>query len=99
MTYIVTQLCLDCKYTDCVEVCPTDAFHEGLNSLYINPDTCIDCDACVSECPVNAIFSDANLPSQYASDKILNANECHKYPVIAKKITPLKGPKCVNPNA
>ncbi|HYY58281.1 MAG TPA: 4Fe-4S binding protein, partial [Pyrinomonadaceae bacterium] len=52
MTYVVTELCVDCKYTDCAAVCPVEAFHDLPDRLYINPDTCIDCDACVPECPV-----------------------------------------------
>ena len=57
MTYVVTELCVDCKYTDCAAVCPVEAFHELPDRLYINADTCIDCDACVPECPVEAIFA------------------------------------------
>ena len=53
MTYTVTANCEKCKYTDCVEVCPVEAFHEGPDMLYINPETCIDCNACVEECPIN----------------------------------------------
>ena len=48
---------MDCVYTSCVDVCPVEAFHEGPDRLLINPDTCIDCDACVPECPVEAIYS------------------------------------------
>jgi ferredoxin len=54
MTYVVVELCVDCKYTDCAAVCPVEAFHELPDRLYINADTCIDCDACVPECPVEA---------------------------------------------
>src|SRR5206468_4742278 len=66
MSYIVTQHCVDCKYTDCVSVCPVDAFHEGPRMVYINPDTCVNCDACVPACPIEAIFSEENLPSKFA---------------------------------
>jgi ferredoxin len=55
MTYVVTDECIKCKYTDCVEVCPVDCFYEGENMLVINPDECIDCGVCVPECPVDAI--------------------------------------------
>ena len=58
MTYTVTENCEKCKYTDCVEVCPVEAFHEGPDMLYINPETCIDCNACVEECPVEAIYDE-----------------------------------------
>ena len=61
MTYVVSQHCVDCKYTDCVTVCPVDAFHEGPRTVYINPDTCVNCDACVPACPVEAIYSEENL--------------------------------------
>ena len=59
MTYIVNDLCIGCKHTDCVEVCPVDCFYEGENTLVIHPDECIDCGACEPECPVDAILSDA----------------------------------------
>ena len=56
MTYIVTDNCIACKYTDCVEVCPVDCFYEGENMLVIHPDECIDCGVCEPECPVEAIY-------------------------------------------
>ncbi|WP_041682745.1 ferredoxin FdxA [Pusillimonas sp. T7-7] len=58
MTYLVTEACIQCKYTDCVTVCPMDCFMEGPNFLVINPDECIDCSICVAECPLGAIVSD-----------------------------------------
>ena len=58
MSYVVTEKCVDCKFTSCVSVCPVDAFHELPDRLYINPETCIDCNACMDECPVEAILSD-----------------------------------------
>ncbi len=58
MTYIVTESCIRCKYTDCVEVCPVDCFYEGENMLVIHPDECIDCGVCEPECPVEAIVPD-----------------------------------------
>jgi ferredoxin len=60
MTYVVTENCITCKYTDCVEVCPVDCFYEGENMLVIHPDECIDCGVCVPECPAEAIFSDVD---------------------------------------
>ena len=57
MTYVVTENCIKCKYTDCVEVCPVDCFYEGENMLVINPDECIDCGVCVPECPAEAIVA------------------------------------------
>ena len=56
MTHVVTEACVRCKYTDCVAVCPVDAFREGRNMLVIDPDECIDCAVCIPECPVDAIF-------------------------------------------
>jgi len=65
MAYVVTEPCIRCKYTDCAAVCPVDAFREGPNFLAIDPNECIDCDACVSECPVNAIFPDDEVPEKW----------------------------------
>ena len=65
MTYTVTENCNNCKYTDCVEVCPVEAFHEGPTMLYINPESCIDCNACVEECPVEAIFDEDSVPEEW----------------------------------
>ena len=56
MTFVITESCIKCKYTDCVEVCPVDCFYEGPNFLAIHPDECIDCALCVPECPVDAIL-------------------------------------------
>ena len=61
MTFVVTEQCIKCKYTDCVEVCPVDCFHEGPNMLVIDPDECIDCTLCEPECPVEAILSEDDL--------------------------------------
>ena len=62
MAFIVTESCIQCKHTDCVEVCPVDCFYEGPNFLVINPNECIDCGLCEPECPVDAIFSEDELP-------------------------------------
>jgi ferredoxin len=62
MTYVITEPCINCKYTDCVDVCPVDCFREGPNFLVIDPDECIDCTLCVAECPVNAIFPEDEVP-------------------------------------
>lgn len=67
MTYVVTEACIKYKYTDCVEVCPVDCFHEGPNFLAINPQECIDCAVCVPTCPVNAIYSEDDLPKEQKS--------------------------------
>ncbi|MEX0680782.1 MAG: ferredoxin FdxA [Balneolales bacterium] len=73
MTYVVTEPCINCKYTDCVSVCPVDAFREGPNFLTISPDDCIDCDACVPECPVEAIYPDDEVPEKWEHYTELNA--------------------------
>lgn len=65
MPYVVTEPCIQCKYTNCAAVCPVDAFREGPNFLVIDPMECIDCDACVSECPVEAIYPDDEVPEKW----------------------------------
>ena len=72
MTYVVTEACIKCKYTDCVEVCPVDCFYEGDNMLVIHPDECIDCGLCEPECPVNAIFVDTDVPPNWKNFIELN---------------------------
>lgn len=62
MAYVITESCINCKYTDCVDVCPVDCFREGPNFLIIDPDECIDCTLCVAECPVEAIFPEDEVP-------------------------------------
>lgn len=99
MAYVVTESCVDCKYTDCAEVCPVEAFHEDANILYINPETCIDCDACVPMCPVEAIFPEDDVPESSQSYIALNAEKAPDLPTISEKRDALKGEKCVNPNA
>ena len=65
MTMVVTQPCFGCKDKSCLPVCPADCFHEDADMLYINPDDCIDCEACVQECPVEAIFHEDDVPDQW----------------------------------
>lgn len=65
MAYVVTEPCINCKYTNCAAVCPVDAFREGPNFLTIDPLECIDCDACVAECPVEAIYPDDEVPMEW----------------------------------
>lgn len=99
MAYVVTESCIDCKYTSCASVCPVEAFHEAPDRLYINAETCIDCNACVPECPVEAIYPDYDVPEKSAEFTAMNAEEAPKFPVIVEEKDPLKGPKCVDPNA
>jgi len=82
MTYVVGENCIKCKYTDCVDVCPVDCFHEGPNFLVIDPEECIDCTLCVPECPANAIFADDELPADQASFLALNEELSREWPVI-----------------
>ena len=85
MTYVVTENCIKCKYMDCVEVCPVDCFHEGPNFLVIDPDECIDCTLCEPECPVEAIFSEEELPPGQEEFIQINAELAKKWPVITEK--------------
>lgn len=82
MTHVVTEACIRCKYTDCVDVCPVDCFHEGPNFLAIDPDECIDCAVCVPECPVNAIYAEEDVPPSQASFIPLNVELSKNWPVI-----------------
>ena len=74
MTFVVTESCIKCKLTDCVEVCPVDCFHEGPNFLVIDPDECIDCGACVPVCPVEAIFALEDTPDDSEAFIFKNAD-------------------------
>ena len=66
MPYVVAEPCINCRYTDCVEVCPVDCFYQGPNFLVIHPEECIDCNACVPVCPTEAIYADDELPEEWA---------------------------------
>lgn len=85
MPHVVTQPCFGCKYTDCVVVCPCDCFYEGEQMLYIDPIECIDCGACVPECPVDAIMVDSEVPEDQQSFIALNAEMYEKCPNITQK--------------
>lgn len=83
MTYLVTEKCINCKYTDCVDVCPADCFYEGPNSVVIMPSACVDCGLCVDQCPVNAIVPESDLSAekrQYYFD--LNQQFAQRWPNI-----------------
>ncbi len=82
MTFVVTEDCIKCKYTDCVEVCPVDCFHEGPNFLVIDPDECIDCTLCEPECPIEAIMSEDDVPENQQQFIQLNAELSQEWPVI-----------------
>jgi len=85
MTYVVTESCIKCKYTDCVDVCPVDCFREGPNMLVIDPDECIDCTLCVAECPVEAIFAEDDVPPDQRDFTALNAELAKVWPAIIEK--------------
>ena len=89
MTFVVTEQCIRCKYTDCVEVCPVDCFHEGPNFLVIDPEVCIDCALCVPECPVEAIFEESDLPDDMQDFVELNARLAKQWPELSEKKDPL----------
>ncbi|MGF1548275.1 MAG: ferredoxin FdxA [Thiotrichales bacterium] len=85
MTFVVGDNCIKCKYTDCVEVCPVDCFHEGPNFLVIDPDECIDCTLCEPECPAEAIFAEDDVPENQQQFIALNAELAREWPVITQK--------------
>lgn len=89
MAYVVTQSCIKCKYMDCIDVCPVDCFHEGPEMLVINPEECIDCNLCVPECPVSAIFSEYNIPDDQKDFIEYNHNKSKTWPVAGEKNVPL----------
>ena len=85
MTHVVTESCIKCKHTDCVDVCPVDCFREGPNFLVIEPDECIDCAVCIPECPVNAIFAEEDVPADQKQFIALNVELARGWPVITEK--------------
>ncbi|GGO84591.1 ferredoxin 1 [Marinobacterium nitratireducens] len=89
MTYVVTENCIRCKYTDCVEVCPVDCFYEGPNFLVIHPDECIDCGLCEPECPADAILHEDDLSDAQQPYVELNAELAEVWPNITERKAPL----------
>jgi ferredoxin len=83
MAHVVAEPCSDCKHTDCVVVCPVECFHVGQRMLYIHPEECIDCEACVPECPEEAIFHEDRLPADWAPYRDLNATMARQTPVFS----------------
>lgn len=88
MAFVVTENCIRCRYTDCVEVCPVDCFHAGPNFLVIDPDECIDCTLCVAECPAEAIFAEEDVPAGQESFIALNAELSSIWPVLTVREEP-----------
>ncbi len=92
MTTIVTDNCKDCRFTDCVTVCPVACFHNDDEMLYIDPDVCIDCSACIPECPVQAIFEDDDIITEGKEKWIaINAEKAPDLPVCDEQMDPLPG--------
>ena len=89
MTYVVTENCIKCKYTDCVDVCPVDCFREGPNFLVIDPEECIDCTLCVPECPAEAIYAEEDVPTEQHAMIALNAELARRWPAIVARTSPL----------
>ena len=85
MAYVVCENCIQCKYTDCVDVCPVDCFVEGPNFLAIDPEECIDCTLCVAECPAEAIFSEDDVPEDQQQFIEINAKLAKVWPIITEK--------------
>src|SRR5438067_1171526 len=99
MAYVVCEPCYECKYTDCVTVCPTDCFYQDEHMLYIDPGACIDCGACAPECPVEAIYDEAGVPARWAPYVRLNAERALAARAggtsnITQKQEPKLGPSC-----
>jgi len=91
MAFVVTAPCFGCKYTDCVTVCPADCFHEGEQMLYIDPDDCVNCNACQAVCPAEAIYPEADVPDEWQEFIQLNAEMSKKTPLITEPKAPLAG--------
>ncbi len=98
MTFVVTENCIKCKYTDCVEVCPVDCFYEGQNMLVIHPDECIDCGVCVPECPAEAIVADTE-PAATEHWLHLNRTYAEIWPNILARKSPLSDAELHNGRA
>ncbi|MDP3872184.1 MAG: 4Fe-4S binding protein [Methyloversatilis sp.] len=91
MTHVVTESCRGCRFTDCVTTCPVACFHVNEVRVYINPQVCIDCGACIPACPVRAIVEEFDLPEDQLHWMDINAKAAERYPVIRTKLPPLDG--------
>ena len=85
MTMVVTKPCIGCRSFDCVQVCPVEAFHAGDEMVFINPEVCIDCEACVVECPVGAIFHEDDVPTEFQDFIELNRRMSELLPVATEE--------------
>lgn len=91
MTTVVTDNCNRCRFTDCVAVCPVECFHYDDEMLYIDPEVCIDCSACIPECPVQAIYEEGDLPDDQEKWIEINAEKVSDLPLITEQMDPLEG--------
>jgi ferredoxin len=91
MAFVVCEPCVRCKYTQCVAVCPAECFHEGENFLVIDPERCIDCDACLPECPAGAIYRGGEVPEKWVEYVELNERFSKVWPQLTEKKDPLPG--------
>ncbi|MCB9701217.1 MAG: 4Fe-4S binding protein [Myxococcales bacterium] len=89
MAFVVTDNCLRCRFTNCVDVCPVDCFHGDQDMLYIDPEECIDCGACVPECPVEAIYDESQLPDDLVRWVEVNAAKARTTPTVTETQDPL----------
>jgi ferredoxin len=89
MAHVVAEPCIKCKYMDCIDVCPVECFHEGVNFVVIDPEECIDCRACIDECPVRAIYPEGDLPPKWYPYMKLNRRLAKDWPLITKSGDPL----------
>ena len=87
MAFVVTEPCVDCKYTDCVVACPMECFYGDGRQLYIDADDCIDCEACLPECPVEAIYSDRNVPAKWQHYVQLNVDRVNVLKPLGANVT------------
>ena len=87
MSHVVTEPCANCKYTDCVVVCPCECFYGDDRQLYIDPDDCIDCGACLPECPAEAIFPDTGVPAKWIGYVQLNADRVRVLKPLGAHVT------------
>ncbi len=92
MAYVVTEPCVNCRFTDCVVVCPMECFYGDAGQLFIDPDDCIDCGACAPECPVEAIYSDADVPAKWAGYVLLNADRARALKAAGARVTEKQAP-------
>ena len=89
MPHVVTENCVRCRFTECVAVCPVECFHANDEQLFIDPDACIDCGACIPTCPVQAIYEDISVPEEYAQWVAINAERSSQLPLLVGPQTPL----------